>query len=254
MTQIMFSMEKSTSQDYLKFIPAAYAYLILLSYIKLHVYYYYFGIEISNYIEITELLITSIFDFITFLAVMTSTLLIYIPLLSLIWLNRLFKNKNKDSYTKKVKIIILIFYTTVIEVFVVIGYELWTKTLNGELDVIIFLLPILASILIYPIIIYNKLPIVRTAILTMLFLLATAIWDSQEKVSTALDFGSTKEITKEIEYNGKLIKREYIRDGSGQFIGKTKNYIFYHKADTTTVFPRKDVGYIKLKTFIGDEY
>ncbi len=272
-------MEKSW-EKYIKLIPVIYGVIVIISFIKIHIFYLFFNLNISEYLQLSELLVLFLDDLLLHALSILLIIVVVAPFLKYInkkEINKKDKGSNigtedliKEQYKKEINkkdegsnigiedlikeqyrairksTLISISVTILVSsiIFLLVSFISLKKEwyLPPVVSTVTF---ILYAILIFYLMMGISNPIKDNFIVWIILYFAAVLTfiipkTVSEAISKKHNFNYSNN---EIEY-----KKDTIRSDSVQFfIGKTANYIFYYNKEKhqTTAFPLKDVGYIK---------
>lgn len=253
--EVQIITKKNNWQDYLKLSPVLYALIVILSFIKLYIYYLFFNINISEFLSITEILIAFLDDMVYYVGILI------FQLVFTYWLDEagksdyikrasLSKEEREKIYTSERKFgswmsrgAIFLFYG-LLTLFVIESYLTdWNEFIQN-----LMLVGFATSLLLIALFAggktakkISKSTYIRTLIMFFMYLTVISIYFP---ISNALRVKTnSKAHFSEITYKEEIVKS----DSTQFFIGKSDNYIFYYNKEKrqTTAFPLKDVGYIK---------
>ena len=270
--------------DYLKLAPIVYGFLIIISFLKLFIFYSFFGINISSYLELSEILVSfldDIFFYILFLLYLCYLLVppflfkiagkIYYYLISEI--EKILKEEN-TKIAKRILGLVLILDIIFSRLF----KEVESKSKSDSfLEKYFNITPFIIFAFLFFVLGINFISIEEKDIIGIFFIVLGIghiivtlprilayfkIKNAEIKGFLIVLFGELLIIIvilslrniQQIEKNKESLfsvieykNRTIESTDSTFFIGKTKNWIFYYEEaeNKTTAFPLKDVGYIK---------
>lgn len=244
----MNDTNKCEWSEYLKLLPVIYAFLTIVSFIKMYTYYQFFNINISIYLELTEILTSFLDDLIYYILFIVY---IFITFLGATF----FKAKNRDILPNHpglnylINMLIKLVFYYFIYVFpaalmlfgilmlflsnmVILGIAL---TVFGFIQAIISFIVILTTSEVKDFLSFKT--IVLASIELLLFVVVFAVIEGSSVKKGKISIYTT------IEFKG----AEKVSDDNNIFIGKTNKNIFRYNIveHQTTAFFLKDVGYIK---------
>ena len=251
-------MDRFSWQDFLKLTPLFYVYIVLISFMKQYIYYQFFNINISDYLELSEILVSFLDDtFIYALFIiyvfsvyifMSKGYLKFINMISRkIWMiiQKLLKKESKSVQIldKHVWIFFLI---------IAVGYGvIFFRNAVHHHDWIVFSfvrpLVIISIIILFLIFHYSKLAVKLNNIIVrelMFFAVILFLFNIERAVLAVNKVKYKNEVyISEIAFSDQNIKS----DETNYFIGKTTNYIFlFNKNDNqTTAYSLNEMRYIK---------
>jgi len=251
-------MDRISWQDFLKLSPLFYVYVVLISFMKQYIYYQFFNINISDYLELSEILVSFLDDtfiyalFIVYIFTvyffMSKGYIRFINLISrkiLTIIQKVLKKELKpvQILDKHVWIFFLIIAIGYGAIFVrnAIHHHVWI------VFAIVRPIVIVSIIILFLIFHYSKLMdklnniIVRELILFAIILFLFNI----ERAVLAVNQVKYKHefYISEAAFSDQNIKS----DETNYFIGKTTNYIFLFdkNAKQTTAYSLNEIRYIK---------
>lgn len=247
---------KNNWQDYLKLIPVVYAFLVIVSFIKLYLFYKSFNIHIEDYLDLAEILVTFLNDIINyfFILLISYTLLLFFHFSS--YKKYIFSNRILGNYAFPKEELTLhflnkkyLFITS--EIILVLGtiviLYLAPKSFSYQIVQIgAQIINVLISvIIIFTFIYYGGKYIINKTLRVVVFLGLIFLLTASTQLILEINILKThyRYYAREIEYKDHII----LSDSNQYFIGKSQNYIFYYNESEgrTTAFSLKDVGYIK---------
>ncbi len=249
-----------TKDDFKFYAPYFGTLFVLIGAIKLIIYYSLFNLDVTSYIEFTEILTLFIKDLLTFLLnVLASTLIMFLfqPNSELESISNGIHdtltepNLFKRLYAYSVNGINLIILTLIW----ILGIPFWLWLSKFTFITYLYLIcPILAVFILLTItyetrrqwyIKYNEYPKIIYAKLAYLLTLLIAI----SIFSAYQDFKDVREGKRFLGTTIKLVDRVLISDSNYYYIGKTRNFIFIHNQtkETNDIIPMSEVKMLTLK-------
>ena len=237
--------KKATWQDLLKLTPIIYAFLVALTYLKEIVYFSLWSVQIADYLDLSEMLTSSLDDLIIFIIILLFFTVFCFPFVVYNYFKKFIKHENIKMKTINVRRKIQIVYTVCFNI--VFLFILKCSDFYFEKLMLIIYVPILSVILLFiylPVLNTKRLPINRTILLLLISLMYSTVHFAYSSAYTKRVGKVIDDYIVEIKYKDEPVKSE----GDKYFIRMTKNYIFYYDSQNTIAYPIKDVGYIKSYT------
>jgi len=251
-------MDRFSWQDFLKLTPLFYVYIVLISFMKQYIYYQFFNINISDYLELSEILVSFLDDtfiyglfiiyviavyffmskgYVRFMNLISRKILTFIH-----WLSKK-ERKSVQILDKHVWIFFLV---------IAVGYGIiFFRNAIHHHDWIVFAfvrpILIISIIVLFLIFHYSKLADKLNNIIIkelILFAIILFLFNIERAVLAVNQVKYKNEVyISEISYRDLNIKS----DETNYFIGKTTNYIFlFNKNDNqTTAYSLNGIRYIK---------
>ena len=249
-----------TKEDLKFYIPYLGTLLVLLSATKLTIYYSLFGLDITSYLEFTEILTLCLSDllyFIAIIAIQNVWIFLMQPNDELISIS----NGLHNTLTEK-KLYKRIWAYTIngINLFLlimvwIIGIPFWLLFTKLPFTTYLYFPCIILCVLLFLTIVFetrrqwfikfNEHPKMIYTNLAKLFIVLLVLTIS----SAYQDFESVKTSKKYFGTTIKLSERDVISDSNYYYIGKTKNFVFFHnqKNMINDIFPVKEIKMLTVK-------
>ncbi len=249
-----------TKDDYKFYIPYLGTLIILLGATKLTIYYSLFGINISSYLEFSEILTLFLSDLLFFIAII---------FLQYLWIFLTQPKKELDNISQKLHNAltennllkrILAYAINGINLMLlislwIIGIPFWLWL--SELSFLTYLhfLYILFGVLALDTLIYetrrqwfvkfNEYPKIIYTNLARLFIVLLGLTIS----SAYQDYEAVKTNKKYLGTTLNLTDKEIISDSTYYYIGKTRNFVFFHDQNeqTNDIFPIREIKKLREK-------
>ncbi|WP_143273616.1 hypothetical protein [Aquimarina sp. MAR_2010_214] len=249
-----------TKEDYKFYVPYLGTLLILLGATKLTIYYSLFGVNIASYLEFSEILTLFLNDLLYFIAI----IFIVNLLMFLMQPNNELENISKglhDTLTEKNLLKRILAYAVnginllILTLIWVIGIPFWFWLSKLPFTTYLYYFyPILCLILLLTIIYetrrqwfikFKEHPKMIYTNLAKLFIILLGLTIS----SAYQDFKSVKTNKKYLGTTLKLSDRNVVSDSSYYYIGKTRNFIFFHdqKKKINDIFPMNEIKMLTEK-------
>ena len=251
-------MDRFSWQDFLKLTPLFYVYIVLISFMKQYIYYQFFNINISDYLELSEILVSFLDDtfiyglfiiyviavyffmskgYVRFMNLISRKILTFIH-----WLSKK-ERKSVQILDKHVWIFFLV---------IAVGYGvIFFRNAIHHHDWIVFAsvrpVVIISIIVLFLLFHYSKLADRLNNILVkelILFSIILFLFNIERAVLAVNQVKYKNKIyITEIAFKDQKIKS----DENKYFIGKTINYVFlFNKNDNkTTAYSLNDIIYIR---------
>lgn len=249
-----------TKDDYKFYVPYLGTLIILLSATKLTIYYSLFGLNVSSYLEFSEILTLFLNDLLFFIAlIFLQNLLMFLmqPNEELESISKGLhntlteKNLLKRIFAYAINGINLLLVTS----FWIIGIPFWLWLSELPFSTYLYFLYIVLGVLALETIIYetrrqwfvkfNEHPKMIYTNLAKLFVVLLGL----TIISAYQDYESVKTNKKYLGTTLKLADKDIISDSSYYYIGKTRNFVFFHdqKKRTNDIFPVSEMKMIREK-------
>lgn len=219
-------------------LPLISAFLLIVGALKLIYYYSYFGIDITSYIDLSEILILSLPFFINSTFILVITLLLFTPMTVRQELNHMSDDGKQESVdTKNERIVIgfvvsIILYTIFVLIFT--GYADFTITYDTFFATsLVFVFPLLLNY-VFPAFKRSverafDVQVERAYFITLIIgigVVTLSILYSRHTARNVL-FKKTY-VAAEAKLDTVTVKSSF----TYRYVGKTKNYIFFYNTET----------------------